>query len=377
MKILILGGTGAMGTFLVKELAARGNEVFVTTRSARNKTKSKECNISYIQGNAHDDGFLKTLMIGEHWDAVVDFMVYSTDEFKRRYLFLLDNTEHYIFLSSARVYADSKEPITEESPRLLDVCRDAKYLTTDEYALAKARQEDLLRSSGYKNRTIVRQYRTYSADRLQLAVFEKENWLYPALQGRTIVFSKDIAEHYTTMTYGGDVAKGIAMLIGNNKAKAQTFHIAGPQSMKWKDILAIYLDTIEKWTGKSPNVLWIENMDKLEKFMGNHYQVHYDRFYNRMFDSGKLERVCGAEMQYTPIEDGLGMCLSRFINDEKHFMPIAWYVIAYMDKLTDEMTITVSALSMKQKLAYYTARYLPFNFSYSLFKLANAVKNNY
>ena len=39
MRILILGGTGAMGTFLVKELAARGDEVFVTTRSVGNKQK--------------------------------------------------------------------------------------------------------------------------------------------------------------------------------------------------------------------------------------------------------------------------------------------------------------------------------------------------
>lgn len=368
MKILILGGTGAMGRFLVKELAARGDEVFVTTRYAANKQEKDGYNISYIQGNAHDDGFLKTLM-RERWNAVVDFMAYSTDEFKHRYRFLLDNTEHYIFLSSARVYADSETPITEESPRLLDVCRDARYLATDEYALAKARQENLLRSSGYKNWTIVRPYITYSDERLQLGVFEKENWLYRALQGRTIVFPKDIAEHYTTMTYGGDVAKGIAMLAGNDKAKAQTFHIAGPQSMKWKDILAIYLDTIEKWTGKSPNVLWIETMDKLEKFMGNHYQVHCDRLYDRRFDSGKLEKVCGEKIAYTPIEDGLEMCLCKFIDEEKHFKPIAWDVIACMDKLTGEATSITAAPSLKYKLGYLIVRYLPFSLSYAAFRL--------
>ena len=309
-------------------------------------------------------------MIGERWDTVVDFMAYSTDEFKQRYHFLLDNTEHYIFLSSARVYADSKEPITEESPRLLDVCMDAKYLATDEYALAKARQEDLLRLSGYKNWTIVRPYITYSDERLQLGVFEKENWLYRALQGRTIVFSKDIAERYTTMTYGGDVAKGIAMLIGNNKAKEQTFHIAGAQSMKWKDILAIYLDTIEKCTGKRPNVLWIKNMDKLEKFMGNHYQVHYDRFYNRMFDSGKLERVCGEKIEYMSIETGLEMCLRTFIKDKKSFRQISWTAAGYMDRLTCEKTNISNAVSERQKLRYLIVRYLPFGLSYTVFRFA-------
>ena len=40
----------------------------------------------------------------------------------------------------------------------------------------------------------------------QLGVLEKELWLYRALNGRTIVFSKDIAEKSTTLTYGYDVA---------------------------------------------------------------------------------------------------------------------------------------------------------------------------
>ena len=36
MKILVLGGTGAMGKPVVKILGARGHQVDVTTRKARN-----------------------------------------------------------------------------------------------------------------------------------------------------------------------------------------------------------------------------------------------------------------------------------------------------------------------------------------------------
>lgn len=42
------------------------------------------------------------------------------------------------------MYVDSDEPITEEIPRLLDVCEDTDYLKTNEYALAKVREEDVL-----------------------------------------------------------------------------------------------------------------------------------------------------------------------------------------------------------------------------------------
>lgn len=53
-------------------------------------------------------------------------------------------------MSSARVYAENNALISEDSPRLLDVSTDAVYLRTNEYALAKAREENILRNSGYE-----------------------------------------------------------------------------------------------------------------------------------------------------------------------------------------------------------------------------------
>ena len=53
MKILVLGGTGAMGKPVVKKLGARGHRVDVTTRKARNDEGD---NIHYVVGNAHGYG---------------------------------------------------------------------------------------------------------------------------------------------------------------------------------------------------------------------------------------------------------------------------------------------------------------------------------
>ena len=141
MNILVLGGTGAMGVHLVELLSQRGDAVWVTSRRERPSRK----NVTYVRGDAHDNDFLQTLLVGRRWDAIVDFMVYRTGEFRHRMPQLLAATAQYVFLSSSRVYADSAEPITEDSPRLLDVSTDATYLKTDEYALAKARQENALR----------------------------------------------------------------------------------------------------------------------------------------------------------------------------------------------------------------------------------------
>ena len=53
---------------------------------------------------------------------------------------------------------------------------------------------------------------------MQLGVLEKEGVFYRALHGRSIVFSRDIADKITTMTWGHDVAEGIAAIV--NQAEA-------------------------------------------------------------------------------------------------------------------------------------------------------------
>ena len=190
MKILVLGGTGVMGVDLVKILGERGDGVTVTSRSER---KSEFNNVKYVKGNAHDTAFLESIL-NEDYDAIVDFMVYNTEKFRSSRDWLLSATNQYIFLSSSRVYADSRTPITEDSPRLLDVTTDSEYLQTDEYALTKARQENLLFESGKTNWTIIRPYITYSNQRLQLGVYEKELWLYRAMHDKTTVFPTVIAK---------------------------------------------------------------------------------------------------------------------------------------------------------------------------------------
>ncbi len=350
MKVLILGGTGAMGTPLAEILADKNFDVHVTSRKERLSTRQ---NLSYILGDAKNNDFLLKILQAHTWDAVIDFMVYGTEEFKSRADMLLSGTKQYIFISSARVYSRSEVMITEQTPRLLDVCEDKEYLQTDEYALTKARQENILRDSGKNNYTIIRPSITYNDRRLQLGVLEKENIFYRVLHGRSIVFSRDIADKVTTMTWGYNVAEGIAAIIGQNEALSQIFHITEKNAYKWSEILDIYLDVLEQKLGKRPRVVMT---DKSTSFLcGNKYQIIYCRYFNRKFDNSKISRFIN-ESAFVDAKEGLKNCLARFL-DNPEFNGINWTLEAINDRAAGEMAQLSEISGFKNKLRYILLYY--------------------
>lgn len=353
MKVLISGGTGAMGSYLVNILADMGAHVDVTTRQKR---ISHFENVKYIQGDAHDISFMLPLVENGNYDSVIDFMIYNTKQFSERYEILTGNTKHYMFFSSSRVYADSDSPIKETSPRLLDVCGDKKYLETDEYALTKARQENILMNGRTSNWTIIRPYITYSNERLQLGVYEKERWLYRALHGRPVVFSRDIAARFTTMTYGYDVARAIAQLAVDDNAFCQAYHITGDEALTWRDIAEIYREVFAGITGREMKIEYIDHA------LEDTAQWKYDRLYNRIFDNSKIKSAV-KDFRPLSIREGLTKCLSEFLNDNHAFKGIDLVSEARMDRITKSCaSMNELSDSFRGKAKYFLLRYFPFGF---------------
>ena len=349
MKVLILGGTGAMGIHLVNLLSEKGVKTVVTSRRARESGE----NVTYIKGNARELDFLQNIL-KEKWDVIVDFMVYSSPLFKERVEILLQATSQYVFLSSSRVYADSKVLIKESSSRLLDVSGDDVFLSLDEYSLTKARQEDILRDSERTNWTIIRPYITYAENRLQLGVLEKEEWLYRALQGRTIYFSQDINSKYTTLTYGYDVAKGIVSIIGNKEALGEAFHITTNETKTWESILNIYLKVLTDHLGYEPKVV-LKDLDSYNNIESNkEYQIKYDRLFDRKFDNSKILKYY--HDSFTSVEQGLKNSLIVFLKHPQ-FNHINWKSEALKDKATKEHAKLKEIFNFKQKVKYLLYRY--------------------
>lgn len=300
-KALVLGGTGAMGTYLVPKLATMGYEVKVVSLD---DVISDNPLISYITGNAKDKEYQKEL-VKEKFDVIVDFLIYSTEEFKERFDVLLQNTDHYFFLSTYRVYG-SGSPITEETPRLLDSSQDQAFLGTEDYALFKARQENILQDSQYENWTIVRPAITYSQRRFQLVTLEAPDVVGRALQGLPVVLPKEALQVQGTMSWAGDVAKMFARLVLNPGAFRECFTLATAEHHTWEEIAGYYKEIIGLKT------VWADTEDYVKikgGTMGNSgvwYQLAYDRLYERIVDNSKVLRVTGLKQEdFISLRNGL------------------------------------------------------------------------
>ena len=307
-KVLVLGGTGAMGVYLVPELAAMGYEVKVISWD---EVVSDNPLITYIKADGKDIGYLQELL-KEKFDGIIDFLMYPAEQFKERYKLLLQNTGHYIYLSSYRVYNGAETPITENSPRLLDNSKDKSFLATDDYSLFKARGEDILQNSKYHNWTIVRPAITYSKRRFQLVTLEAPVVVARALKGLPVVLPKEALSVQGTMSWGGDVAKMFAGLILNPAAYGEAFTLATAEHHTWGEIAEYYKEII----GLDYIAADKEDYLKIMGSLGARYQLEYDRLFDRVVDNSKILRIAGLKQEdFMPLRVGLEKELSALPKD--------------------------------------------------------------
>lgn len=299
-----------MGRYLVPILSEH-SDYNITVTSRQSRTSQYE-NVEYVCGNAREAVFLDKLL-SQSWDVIVDFMNWGYDEFAASHKKLLEAADQYVFLSSSRVYDNLCSPITEAAPRLLDTTTDSEFLSTQRYALRKARQENMLLSSGRNNFTIIRPYKSYSSERLQLGVYEKEQWLYRILNNKPVVIKKDVLDKKTCMTFSADVADAIAGITANSKALGQTYQIASSETLTWREILCIYISVIQKKTSAQPTIVTYDDEPEIDECFEGGYQMKYDVLWDRCFNSARIEKTLGRKINYTPMREGLSACLEEFL----------------------------------------------------------------
>lgn len=309
IRILMLGGTGAIGKSI---LSIIGNDSrFNITVTSRKERKSDYSNVQYICGNANDLSFINNFD-DNSFDVLIDFMNYRNEILEKNFSKLIDIAKQYIFLSSARVYDNLSPIITEQSSLLLNTTQDSEFKQSGTYAIKKAYQETYVKENGRNKVTIIRPYKTYSSERLQLGEYEIIHWLRRLINNKPIVLNYKLLDKFTSLTYGGDVAKGIVGLIGNDKAFGETFQIVTDEHMRWRDVLTLYCDVLIQ-NSFAPVIYLSDATTAIDKLFESGYQMPYDILFDRKFVSTKISKIIS--ISYKSMEDGLRGALSTYLEN--------------------------------------------------------------
>lgn len=135
MHVLVTGGAGYIGSFMVKRLLEDNHQVTVVDSLERGHEEAIDSRVTFRKGNLGDDAFLSELFQNNSFDAIIHFAAYISmgESMKYPFMYFENNTynalkflekahkanvKKFIFSSTAGVYGNPvKTPIPEDHPK--------------------------------------------------------------------------------------------------------------------------------------------------------------------------------------------------------------------------------------------------------------------
>lgn len=304
--VLLIGGSGSMGSYLSGLLLEMGYQVTV---AALESGSPDQPGLRFVAGDFRDLDNLDRLLAGRY-DAVVDFLNYSSEEYRQRCRRFLENTGHYVFLSSYRVYNGRELPTRETSARFLDQCDDEAFRQSDDYSLEKAREEDILGTSGARHWTIVRPSIVFSRQSLPLVSLGAWMFYNRALDGLPALIPDEALEVRACATWAGDIARMFAGVLFNPECFGETYTLATHESLSWRQWAEYYRELFNLRT-------WTVELEAFKAIYWNNApwatrQLVYDRMLNRVMDNSRILAAAGLSPgDLTPVFKGLELEIRR------------------------------------------------------------------
>lgn len=135
MKVLVTGGAGYIGGFMVKYLLDRGDEVIVIDSLEKGNEEYLDERARFIKGNLLDKNFVSEIFSDNKFDGVIHFTGYISmgESMQNPYIYFENNviaslnvieqicksgSSNFIFSSTAGVYGNPQAtPIPEDHPK--------------------------------------------------------------------------------------------------------------------------------------------------------------------------------------------------------------------------------------------------------------------
>jgi nucleoside-diphosphate-sugar epimerase len=274
MKVLIVGGAGDVGKYLIKDFSNQGHEVVVLDRAIRTEEMEK-LSITYFQGSLTDGSLVNAAIQGT--DVVINLAWSFADDPQaifgediEGHINLLEaaaqsGTKSFIYTSTATVYGHAVlHPVTETHPCLIGEARKPLY------ALGKYTAEELCRYYHKERRLPVTIFRFWWAFGEEIGGRHLRDLIRKSLNHQPLEMVRGAGGTFVTMS---DLAKAITSAIGRSAASGQIYNL-GSLFLTWEEIgsmmvglthskSTIQLVPFDRWKGPAfLNEVWDLSWDK-------------------------------------------------------------------------------------------------------------------
>jgi len=280
MKVLIAGGAGEIGKYLIKDFPERGHEVVVLDPAPKTQEMGKP-SLTYVQGNLKDVALVNEVVRG--MDVVINLAWSFADdphtifeEDIKGHLYLLEaasssGVKHFIYTSTATVYGRAvSHPVTESHPCLIGDARKPLY------ALGKYTAEELCQFYHKEKNLPVTIFRFWWAFGENIGGRHLRELVKKSLKGQPLEMVRGAGGTFVTMD---DLGSAMISAVTKATPSGQVYNL-GSLFLTWEEIGEIIINLTQststlqlvpsnRWQGPAfLNEVWDLNWEKAEKNLG-------------------------------------------------------------------------------------------------------------
>jgi UDP-glucose 4-epimerase len=281
MQVLIVGGAGEVGRYLMKDFFQQGYEVTIMDRAPKVPEINEKLPITYFQGNLTDAALVnkaaqgKEVIINLAWSFADDPQTVFGEDIKG-HINLLEaasssKIRSFIYTSTATVYGRATlHPVTESHPCLVAEARKPLY------ALGKYAAEELCKIYHKERGLPATIFRFWWAFGDNIGGRHLRDLIKKSIKHQPLEMVRGAGGAFVTMA---DLGIAINLAIANPSASGQVYNV-GSLFLKWEEIGAMIIRLTnstsathfipsDQWQGPTfLNEVWDLSWDKAARELG-------------------------------------------------------------------------------------------------------------
>jgi nucleoside-diphosphate-sugar epimerase len=302
MKILVIGGTGNISRWFVRQFLEKGYDVSLYNRGYHQVAFDQPVKI--IVGDRTDhrffEGQIKSLPM---FDCVIDMVGYEPTDAHSAVRAFMGRTGQYIFCSTVDVFSKHPHayPITEQHA--------LGALPSFPYAFKKMQMENIFEQAYKEDQfplTILRPAATYSEGWSPLVTcFGGQSYHLDRIRRGMPVILHGEGNAIWVAAHSEDISRAFVNAVGNSHTVGKSFNVAGEELLTWRRMHEVVAEELK---APLPDFIYIPTKI-LSKLAPKETEWCVENFqYNNIYDTKLAKDVL--QYQYTiTYREGVRRCL--------------------------------------------------------------------